>query len=82
MGEAEHRREAGRYELVIRYDVLTHEFSFEGWEKSRMIALGMLEFAKTKLLRVDARMDLMAEAQNAPRIVPGGVSPMRGPLSQ
>jgi hypothetical protein len=80
MGEAERKREAGRYELVITYGMLTYEFTFHGWDRSRLIALGMLEFAKAKLLRVDALIDLRAETQNQPLIIPGGSPATKGPL--
>lgn len=73
MGEAELRQEQATYQLVITFNVLTHEFGLEGFDKDPLVALGMLEWAKHKLQRTVAKGELMAEMNNVPRIaVPGG----------
>ena len=64
------------YELVIKFNVLTHKFELRGFDKDPLVALGMLEFAKHELQRTVAKNELLDEMANAPRLVGA-----RGPLA-
>jgi hypothetical protein len=72
VGEAELRRDASTYQLVITFNVLTHEFGMAGFDKDPLVALGMLEWAKHNVQRSVAKNEMIEEMKNMPRIaVPG-----------
>jgi hypothetical protein len=73
VGEAELRRDELTYQLVITFNVLTHEFRMEGFNEDPLIELGMLEWAKRVVQRAVVKGEMIEEMKNMPRIaVPGG----------
>jgi hypothetical protein len=54
--------------IVVTFDVLTGEFGLEGCDKNPVVALGMLDFALSRVRRVLTTNDVLQEMKNAPRI--------------
>lgn len=59
--------------VVVTFDMLTGEFGMDGADKNPVVALGMLDFALSRIRRVLGTNDVMREMANASRIaIPGG----------
>lgn len=54
--------------VVVSFDVLTGEIAVEGCDKNPLVALGMLDYALSRVRRVLTVNDMMHEAKNAPRV--------------
>jgi hypothetical protein len=67
--------DAAEFELVIKHNVLSGAFTVSGHSKNRLVALGMLEYAKGMIVRENAKQALLDDMKSAPRILPG-----RGPV--
>lgn len=67
--------DAAEFELVIAHNVLTGAFSVSGHSKNRLVALGMLDYAKQMITRENAKQALLDDMKNAPLILPGRGSP-------
>ena len=61
-------QEAAEFELVIRHNVLSGTFEFEGHSKNRLVALGMLELAKQLINREGMKQAMVDDMQKSPRI--------------
>jgi len=55
----------------VSFNILSGEMSVEGCDKNPVVALGMLDYALARVRRVLSTGDIMAEARNGRRIVPG-----------
>jgi hypothetical protein len=63
--------DAAEFELVIKHNVLSGAFSVSGHSKNRLVALGMLDYARGMINRENAKQALLDEMRNAPLILPG-----------
>ena len=66
---------AVEFELVITHNVLTGAFGVTGHAKNRLVALGMLEYAKQLIKHENMRQFIIDELKNRPRVVPSGGFP-------
>lgn len=72
-------QESVEFEICIRCNVVTGAFELIGLGKNRLVELGMLEYAKTRLQRIDAQIQMQEMMANAPRVFPGSLPLMKGP---
>jgi len=68
-------QDAVEFELVISHNVLSGAFSVSGHSKNRLVALGMLEYAKQLVNHENIKARMREEIQNAPLIFPGKALP-------
>jgi hypothetical protein len=61
--------DAVEFELVIRTNVATGTFEVSGHGKNRLVALGMLEYAKQLINRENLKQALLDDMAGTPRIV-------------
>jgi hypothetical protein len=64
-----------RMEIVVKFNILSAEFSLAGCDQNPVVALGMLDYALSRIRRFITQGDIAREIQDASRIVPA-----RGPL--
>lgn len=55
-------------EVVIKFDVAKCEFSLTGCDKNPIVAIGMLEYALSRVRRFLTTGDIQREMQDASRI--------------
>jgi hypothetical protein len=52
----------------VSFNMLTGEMKVEGCDKNPVVALGMLDYALSRVRRFLTTADILQEAKNAPRI--------------
>ena len=62
------KRDTVEMRIVVTFDMLTGPFGLEGCDKNPVVALGMLDFALSRVRRFLTTNDLVQEMKNAPRI--------------
>ena len=62
-------QEAVQFDLVISHNVLSGAFEFSGHSKNRLVALGMLEYAKQLINMENAKQRMRDEMESASRIL-------------
>jgi len=65
-----------RMEIVLKFNILSREFSLTGCDQNPVVALGMLDYALSRIRRSLTTNDILREAQNSPMI-----ALPRGPLA-
>jgi hypothetical protein len=66
-------QEQVQFELVITHNVLSGTFEVSGHGQNRLVALGMLEYAKQLINHENAKQAMLDAMKNAPRVaLPGG----------
>ncbi len=60
--------DAVEMEIVIKFEMVTGEVSLTGCDKNALVALGMLDYALSRVRRALAIVDLQKDAANAPRV--------------
>ncbi len=68
-------REKLELRIVVTYNLLTKEFALEGCDANPVVALGVLDYALSRIRRFLTTNDVIREAQESSRIVRAG-----GPL--
>ena len=61
-------REKLELRIVVTYDLLTKEFALEGCDANPVAALGVLDYALSRVRRFLTTNDIVQEARNSPRI--------------
>lgn len=61
--------------VVISFDILTGEIAVEGCDKNPLVALGMLDYALSRVRRVLTVNDMVQDSKNAPRVSLAGGLP-------
>jgi hypothetical protein len=64
-----------RMRVVISFDILTGEIAVEGCDKNPLVALGMLDYALSRVRRVLTVNDMVQDSKNAPRVSLAGGLP-------
>ncbi len=54
--------------MVVTFNMLTGELAVDGCDKNPIVALGMLDYALSRVRRFLVTADIVRESQNAPRI--------------
>jgi hypothetical protein len=63
-------QEAVEFELIITHNVLSGTFEVSGHSKNRLVALGMLEYAKGLINRENAKQAILDDMKNSPLVIP------------
>ena len=63
-------QEAVQFELVITHNVLSGTFEVSGHSKNRLVALGMLEYAKQLINRESLKQSMLDDMKNSPLVIP------------
>ncbi len=63
-------QEAVQFELVITHNVLSGTFEVSGHSKNRLVALGMLEYAKQLINRESLKQAMLDDVKNSPLVIP------------
>lgn len=66
---------SAEFKLTISHNTVTGSFTVEGHNQNRLVALGMLEYAKQLITRENAKQAMLDDMRNAPRIVPASGGP-------
>lgn len=63
-------QDAVQFEIVITHNVLSGTFEVSGHGKNRLVALGMLEYAKGLINRENAKQAMLEDMKNSPLVIP------------